>query len=687
KLDIDFEGASAARARLQLKLGPAYRLGRIIVTQPGGLALSEKEIRAHFGRERDCLLTVPVRAGCDDRFTHSQHNAEKKQLEESYRRRGFPSVRIDTTTDFKRRTKTVDVYVRIDERRHIDVVFEGHDPDRFTDDKLRSLLTFSEAGSADDVEANASAAALTTYLQGRGYFEARVTWKRERFRNLDQLVFRISAGKSRRVSRVEFEGNHKRTDEQLTELIATRPYGSVVRLLGNAPPVTAQQLEHDADRILREYRRLGYRDAKIEIAAGPTPQSLSSLSLGLAQIATSRSDGGMYVRFTIDEGNLTFLRTIEVALPINEDPSGSAEDISLTTDESKQLCDQILSDLQKKLNAQLATRRDPWQCVATAEITYLEEEEEAAADVVRDLLRSQGRSNSSVEMETRRTDRTGFALRFRLRHLQPRRMGRVILRGNFRTDRDVILGELGFKEGLPLTANLSSEGQSRLRATGLFDAVNVTYIDGDGVSHAVVHVEERFDARAQLDLEGGASYLNGNDPNLFLKGRVSLPNLGGRGIKLDLAATLGTELTFIDASVRVPRFLVRRWLPLAFDAELSTFWRQQDTDRFGSLLTKGLTVASSRSWQRNNTGGRAARALSTGLRYDFRLRDRQVETIRPAGPGAADNRIPVTTRAGALALTFDWEQRVKRSGALSPLAPEDGFRLQASISFASPYLL
>ena len=38
-------------------------------------------------------------------------------------------------------------------------------------------------------------------------------------------------------------------------------------------------------------------------------------------------------------------------------------------------------------------------------------------------------------------------------------------------------------------------------------------------------------------------------------------------------------------------------------------------------------------------------------------------------------------------MTFDWDQRVDRNGQLAPLAPEDGFRLEASASFAEPCLL
>lgn len=701
-VEADFQGKNAARLRVALRLGPPYRL-RVMVARPGTLALSEAEIRAQFGRERNCLLTIPVRILCDNRFTEEQFLAELRQLTREYRKRGFPSVRIvpnyDPRSSFERSTKTVDVTLTIDERRRIDVIFEGHDPNRFLHDKLLSLLTFEEVGSATDFEIQKSAAALTTYLQGRGHFDARVTWRRERFASMDHIIFRISAGPQRRVQRVEIRyvdaqgrlvDRGKVAPQELIDAIATRSYGNVVRLLSNTPPITAEQLEHDADRIARVYRKHGYYNTHVEVAAGPSPEALGSVAATLALASTTASDGDLYVRFIVEEGVRTTLQTVQLALPDASQPAGTAEDIVLRSQADRELCAQLLAALgddQALGWRNLALAPQSQHCSAPVGIPYQEELRDKAADRVRGVLISQGRPDVEVEADPLDPRQAHLVLRLRVRHLEQRRLGRVILRGNFRTDSNIILRELGFRTGTPLTGDLASQGLSRLRATGLFNAVDVTYLEGGGdLSHAVVRVEERFDARMQLDLEAGASYLNGRDANLFTKVRVALPNLWGKGITLDTAATLGTQQIFLDTSVRIPSFLVR-WSPVAFDTELSAFLRQQDTDRFGSLLTQGLTLASSRTWQRNSVGGRAARALSTALRYDFRLRDRQLETIRPAGTDSAESRIPVTTRTGALALTFEWEQRVTQKGTLSPLAPEDGFRLQASISVASPYLL
>ena len=138
------------------------------------------------------------------------------------------------------------------------------------------------------------------------------------------------------------------------------------------------------------------------------------------------------------------------------------------------------------------------------------------------------------------------------------------------------------------------------------------------------------------------------------------------------------------ATLRIPP-----WLPgsLGFQRELTAFHRRQETPRFGLLRTTGLTAALSRTWERQRLGSRPARAITTGFHYDFRSRERNVDALRPIGADDDESQVPITTLTGSVGATFEWEQRVDRRGTLSPLAPEDGFRFESQVSFASPYLL
>src|SRR5205823_6240337 len=117
----------------------------------------------------------------------------------------------------------------IDPRRLVEVGFEGE----FTapTDALHRVLTFNKAQSADDVEATESARSIAAYLQSRGYFDVRVTWRREQFQDagLDHIIYRISQGRARSVQEVTFVGSlaldadPQDARQKLLDVIVTKP--------------------------------------------------------------------------------------------------------------------------------------------------------------------------------------------------------------------------------------------------------------------------------------------------------------------------------------------------------------------------------------------------------------------------------------------------------------------------------
>ena len=126
--------------------------------------------------------------------------------------------------------------------------------------------------------------------------------------------------------------------------------------------------------------------------------------------------------------------------------------------------------------------------------------------------------------------------------------------------------------------------------------------------------------------------------------------------------------------------------PVEFETDLTAFHRRQDTPRFGPVTTDGVTLTLSRTWERKRIGSRNARAITTGVHYDFRLRERPIDVLRPVGADNDQTQVPISTRTGSVGLSFEWEQRVDRQHVLSPLAPEGGFRFEAQASLASQYL-
>jgi outer membrane protein assembly factor BamA len=676
---------------IKVGLGGDYRTGRIRIANRDAVTstIDEAEIIKQF--EHDCVLCLGAA-----RFTRAGHLEDIQRVVVLFQKRGFPEVRVHTSfeqepqTAFNRRTHAVDFTVTIEPHRRIDTVFEGNDPDAAPEDQLRDQLTFSSAASSDDLEASNSARALVGYFQSRGWFDAHVTWIRERLPTFDRIRFRIEQGRQRPVREIRFVGNTALKDEQLEAVIGTTPEKLTTSLFGGNTNATASQLAADVDRIAQIYRSSGYRDVRVSVEAATSPAAFGSAALTAALAAADRGDG-LYVRYVISEGEPTLVARIEVALPAATGAPRGASD--------RALCGVVLADLTDLLGtAPLAPRPDAPGCVAElGDVKFREDAAAQTKDQLKTRLFSHGRPRAEVGYEVTEIAPHRVAIKYTLASIQTLQIGKVVIRGNFKTRPSIILGELNLREGALLTQDALADGARKLRNTGLFDAVNPVMPDLDttatGEVNVVIEVVERSDFLVQIDAEFGYSSYNG----AFLKLIPSFKNLLGLGLSFDVAVTVGGLENLLDPSqqfdqlsaestLRVPSWLSRRFSPVEFETDITAFHRRQKTPQFGFVTTDGATLTLSRTWERKRVGTRNPRAITTGLHYDFRLRERPIDALRPVGADDDQTQVPISTRTGSLGATFEWEQRVDSQHVLSTLAPEAGFRFEAQVSIASQYL-
>jgi outer membrane protein assembly factor BamA len=189
-------------------------------------------------------------------------------------------------------------------------------------------------------------------------------------------------------------------------------------------------------------------------------------------------------------------------------------------------------------------------------------------------------------------------------------------------------------------------------------------------------VEERYDYKGQVDLEVGYSSYNG----LFATAAASQRNIGGYGAALTLTSTYGDKIQDYEATLRLPKWLTH----IGMVGEVTGLYREQDTPRFGWLTTEGATIGVTYVGQQPRTATVAAHTTSVGVHYDYRLRTRNVDALRPIGADMDDPQVAVSTQTGALGVFADLDHRVDRRGGLSPLAPEGGYRLYLNAAYALP---
>jgi outer membrane protein assembly factor BamA len=676
---------------IRVQLGDQYTTGVVQVAPNEALTLSQRrEIIRQFQPDTS-LFSFGA-----SRFTRARHLENIQRVVAMFQNQGYPGVRVHTSFEqtpeasFNRKTRAVDFTVTIDLRRYIELRFVGHDPDALSVEELRQNTTFNQAASSDDVEAANSARSLVQHLQSRGWFDAHVTWFRERRQqqSFDRIWFQIELGRRRPVRQIAFAGNRAFGDDQLVEAIGTTPEKLSTSLFGGNTNATSAQLSADVASLTQFYRRAGYRDVRVHVEAATDPTALGSAALTAALAAAERGDG-LHVRYVIEEGEPTMLARIEVVI-------GGGDTLQIP--EHRELCTIALNELADLHAATLVGPGAPDRCVA--EVTNLRFREDDAAltrDQLKNRLYSRGRPRTEVGYEAAVFAPRRVVAKYKIVNFQTLQIGKVVIRGNFKTRNSIILGELGLRQGALFTQDALADGARRLRNTALFDAVSVEMPDLEtttsGEVNAVVGVVERYDFLAQVDAEAGYSSYNG----AFLKLIPSFKNLFGVGMSFDVAGTIGFDLAEsiendltirqlgAEATLRVPPWLSRRISPVEFQTELTAFHRRQETPRFGELTTDGATLTLSRTWERKRIGARAARAITTGLHYDFRFRVRPVDVLRPIGADDDQTQVPISTRTGSIGVTFEWEQRVDRQGTLSPLAAEAGFRFDAQASLASLY--
>ncbi|MGE0403499.1 MAG: POTRA domain-containing protein, partial [Kofleriaceae bacterium] len=438
---LDKSADAGLRLDVTVDTGPRYTTGRIDIVGGEPSEISETEIRNVFRHDNVCVPLLPMCFG-EARFRREQHQKDVQTVVDMYRRRGgYPSVRVrtdfDPQTSFDRRSHRVNFTITIDQRRKVETVFEGQD-ESIKVDELREQLTFDQAQSADDVEVAESARALTAFLQSKGYFDARVTWTRERFERFDRVVFRIEQGDTRPVRAVTFVGNRALSDETLRDAIGTSAAKLSTSLLGRTTFATSARLSADVDSLVDVYRRSGYREARVGVSAATDPAALGDAAL-TAALALADRGAGLYVRFVIKEGQPTLLTRVEVTI--------GNDGADLVTEDQRKLCARVLADLARFYREpQLAKSAAPNRCIAlAANLKYREADADETREQLKDRLFSDGRPRAKVDLEVTAAGPRRMIAHYTLTDIQQLRVGKVVIRGNFHTRDWIVTDELALK--------------------------------------------------------------------------------------------------------------------------------------------------------------------------------------------------------------------------------------------------
>lgn len=636
-------GKYASRLEVSADPGDPYKVGKITVT--GNNAVPTAEITKLFRHRR---LTIFEKS-----FTREQLQQDIERLVQLYQKRGYPGVRVRTDFDmrqsFNRATKRVDFRIEVRERRKIDIVFEGLKDDAPVDNLMKQL-TLNEEGSYDDLEVDASAEAIRRYYQRNGRYEASVTWQRVPFGVFERILFEIDEGPQLPVREVIFRGNSAISNERLAKEVKTQVFRRII--IGESGGyLTSVQLRQDLRRIEAMYKKLGYDRVTVTPRVARGRQLLSNAAALAASVAGSAETDGLYVLFTISEGPLVRIANVKIKHD-DKKPRLSLPPVSTIVN-------------------------------TKPGIAFVSDSISTDANALARYYFSRGYPRAKIQPEVVPTNNPGLVdVVFHVVENNPASIGKIALRGNFKTKRWVIEDELQYREGDPLTIEAAEEAQSSLRNSGLFSSVNLDYRGLDSPRqdkvNVVVSIQERHDNSGELQAGFGFA----TDTRLFGEAQYRYQNIAGTGANFSLRGILGQQRQLLEARLGFPRWIPRRLVGTPFLLELSSFYQLEQTPRFGDLTSLGATIGATKQ-------GRSGffKGWLLSFRYDFRSRNRDEDLVRVSGQSSDLQSSPVVTISSAIGPQLVIDKRRDRQGRRNPLTPTGGYRLEFRALFGEDFLV
>ncbi|MEB3221803.1 MAG: POTRA domain-containing protein [Candidatus Sericytochromatia bacterium] len=526
--------AGRVELRFTVREGAPVRIRKVLVTTAGGLA--EGEVRRLLDLSRG------------ERLTREGLAAAVERLESRLGAEGWVNGRVRwaiVLPDGRREhshaaaiaeaPEAVDVAVVVQEGRPATVEVDGDV--LLPEAELAKAITIYERHSVSPFELDASAARIRDLYVSRGYPEVRVAAEiakqdGERYR----VRFRVLAGPRVRVRAVRFEGNEAADAPTLQRLMTLRgPAGP----LGEGSPFDPAVWEEDLAALQAWYVAQGYQRARV------------------VGVRRDRVPGGTDVQLTIvlEEGPRTGIGRIEFPGLLEHQKASALQAIGVNPGDGYN-----------------PARTAEWVAALQA---YMAREGFPLARVAVTL-----EPGAQPEDATLRVAVTPG----------PRKMlGRVVVRGNLKTQDAVVQRQITFRPGDQYNGDELVATQQRIYQLGFFDRVTVEPMRSISPDPAepidllvVLHERET----GWVGVGGGYGSLQGPQASAeFLQN-----NMWGSGRPLRVEGMFSVPRTTLAASLRDPHL----WAPGQIGEVGFTFLRERRREGEPLYQTFGPTVGLSR---------------------------------------------------------------------------------------------
>lgn len=450
------------------------------------------------------------------------------------------------------------------------IAFEGNqrieDETLKSEVRLRPRLVYTRTAVQNDVRR------ILELYRRSGRFAATVDPKviQQRDNRVD-LAFEIDEGPLTGIEKISFIGNRYFSDGALREEIQTKE-SRWYRFLSNSDVYDPDRLTFDRELLRRFYLAEGFADFRVVSA--------------VAELSEDREN--FFITFTIEEGERYKFGEFDVVSRIPDvDAEGLKEAIDLDTGD--------------------------WYDANAVDDTVLK---------LTDLVGDQGYAFVEVRPNVDR-DRENREINITFEVMEGPRtyVERIEIRGNTRTEDEVIRREFLLVEGDAFNASKLRRSRQRISNLGFFKDVEVNNVPGSEQDRTIVQVDVEEQSTGELSVGAGYSTSIGALAEFSIRER----NLMGRGQELMLSSTIAQERQSVDLSFTEPYFLDK---PLSAGFDLfHTVRDNQDIASFDSQETGfGLRTGYeiNRDW-RQNLRYRFAREIVENVASDASLFIREQE--------------------------------------------------------------
>jgi outer membrane protein assembly complex protein YaeT len=609
------------------------------------------------------------------RFKVSQMRDDARKAEKALRDEGFPAARVVPDFVFERdadrKTHRIRLPVKVNAKRKVEVKFIGNRAISAKD--LRDQLTIFTAGAFDDVELGESARALQREYQKRGYFEARVTFRRALRKGpidpatgkprdeVEEVTFTIDEGPELKVQRVEIVSDtaqpltFAQEDLRSKAQLETKPFPALGAIgLGEGGYVTQLQLQQDAERLANLYRSRGFPAVKVRYEVARDPSAFEELGEFGAEVTGAGGGHDLFVRFFVDEGRRELVDHVEVSF--------------------------VGPHVRSEYDVYKAIQLGAGQAYTDAAVTEDRQR-------LKDLYKGSGHPLVAIDPTTSawNKEHDRVVLRYVITEGPEVRFGEILIRGNFKTHGSTIRRDLPFSPGDLYDLTKIEAAERNLQTHLIFNSARVDApIDPSrNVAPILVVVQERY-----LEAYGSATFAIGAASDrlpdyVYASAAYQWNNVLGYGSQLELKG----DFAFLAALLQNPitmgaslRYSDLRAFGPGWRFDLFASARNEVTNRFGEIQSYGGSTGITRSII---TAVNGTSVLSTFLRADLNLYSLNVAYLRLLGINDSTS-VQDKTLIFKVVYGLDWDKRVGADGLPNPLAAVKGWKLSAAVAYAPP---